>query len=172
MMRYLMLLSPSIKSLSSKLIDPSLIEEKVFQLRQESKTIATLNGSFDLLHAGHLEMIYQASLQADILIVALNTDASIQQYKSPLRPIIPLEYRMQMMAALQWVDYVTWFNETDPCAMLSRIQPDVHVNGAEYGVDCIEAQTLASYGGKLHLVPLVPGLSTSQIIKKIVATCV
>jgi len=163
-----MLLSPSIEAL----IDPALIEEKIAQLRREGKTIATLNGSFDLLHAGHLEIIYQASLQADVLIVALNTDASIQQYKSPLRPIIPLEYRMQMMAALQWVDYVTWFDETDPCALLSRIQPDVHVNGAEYGDNCIEAQTVASYGGKLHLVPLVPGLSTSQIIKKIVATCV
>ena len=168
MMRCSMLLSPSIEAL----IDPALIEEKIAQLRREGKTIATLNGSFDLLHAGHLEIIYQASLQADVLIVALNTDASIQQYKSPLRPIIPLEYRMQMMAALQWVDYVTWFDETDPCALLSRIQPDVHVNGAEYGDNCIEAQTVASYGGKLHLVPLVPGLSTSQIIKKIVATCV
>ena len=166
MMRYFVLPFPH------KRIDPSFIEKKVEQLRQEGKTIATLNGSFDLLHAGHLQIIHEASLQADVLIVALNTDASIQQYKSPLRPIISLEYRLQMMAALEWVSYVTWFEETDPRALLSRIQPDVHVNGAEYGQDCIEAETVASYGGRLHIVPLVQGLSTSQIIKKIVATCV
>jgi rfaE bifunctional protein nucleotidyltransferase chain/domain len=156
----------------NKLIDPSLIEEKMAQLKQEGKTIATLNGSFDLLHAGHLQIIREASLQADVLVVALNTDQSIQQYKSALRPIIPLEYRLEMMAALEWVGYVTWFDETDPRMLLSRIKPDVHVNGAEYGSNCIEAETVASFGGRLHIVPLVPGLSTSQIIKKIVATCV
>lgn len=136
------------------------------------KTIATLNGSFDLMHAGHLEMIYQASLQADVLILALNTDRSIQQYKSPLRPIIPLEFRLRMMAALEMVDYVTWFDETDPRQILSLIKPNVHVNGAEYGENCIEAEVVKSYGGKIHIVSLVPGLSTSQIIKKIVDTCV
>ncbi len=171
-----MLLSPKAKSfkeaIACKRLDPSLIEEKRAFLKARGHTIATLNGSFDLLHAGHLEIIYQASLQADVLIVALNTDASIQRYKSPLRPIIPLESRLQMMAALEMVDYVTWFEETDPCHLLSRIRPDVHVNGMEYGENCIEADTVRSYGGKLHLVSLVPGLSTSQIIKKIVATCV
>ncbi len=77
-----------------------------------------------------------------------------------------------MMAALEMVDYVTWFDETDPRQILSRIKPDVHVNGAEYGENCIEAETVRSYGGKIHIVGLVPGLSTSQIIKKIVQTCV
>ena len=160
------------ESIASKVVDPSHIEAKVMNLRQQGKTIATLNGSFDLLHAGHLEMIYQASCQADILIVALNSDRSIQEYKSPMRPIIPLEYRLRMMAALAMVDYVTWFDETDPRQILSRIRPDVHVNGAEYGENCIEAETVRSCGGRLHIVSLVPGLSTSQIVKKIVETCV
>lgn len=154
-----------------KFIDPEQLSSKVEQIRR-GKTIATLNGSFDLLHAGHLEMIYQASLQADILIVALNTDRSIQQYKSPLRPIIPLQYRLQMVAALEMVDYVTWFDETDPCALLQKIAPDVHVNGAEYGEECIEAETVKSFGGRLHIVSLVPGLSTTKIIQRIKDTCV
>jgi D-glycero-beta-D-manno-heptose 1-phosphate adenylyltransferase len=172
-------MSPSLKSsahfaeaIASKLIAPSQIEEKVAELRRQGKTIATLNGSFDLMHAGHLEMIHQASLQADVLIVALNTDRSIQEYKNPLRPIIPLEYRLRMMAALEMVDYVTWFDETDPRKILSHIRPDVHVNGAEYGANCIEAEVVRSHGGKIHIVSLVPGLSTTQIIKKIVDTCV
>ncbi len=158
--------------MSAKVIKPDELEEKVAELRGRGKTIATLNGSFDLMHAGHLEMIYQASRQADVLILALNTDRSIQQYKSPLRPIIPLEYRLRMMAALEMVDFVTWFDETDPRQILSRIKPDVHVNGAEYGEDCIEAETVRSFGGKIHIVSLIPGLSTSQIIKKVVETCV
>ena len=170
-----MLLSPKAdtfqEAIQVKWIDPLLIEDKISLLRAAGKRIATLNGSFDLMHAGHLEIIYQASLQADILIVALNTDRSIQQYKSPLRPIIPLQDRLQMMAALEMVDYVTWFDETDPRALLSRIRPDVHVNGAEYKENCIEAETVTSCGGRLHLVQLIPGLSTSQIIKKIVAVC-
>lgn len=136
-------------------------------LRAQGKTIATLNGSFDLMHAGHLEIVYQASLQADLLIVALNSDASIKAYKHPDRPIIPLEYRLQMMAALGFVDYVTWFEELDPRALLQKLKPEVHVNGAEYGINCIEAEVIRSYGGKLHIVDLIPGLSTSSILKKI-----
>jgi rfaE bifunctional protein nucleotidyltransferase chain/domain len=102
-----------------------------------------------------------------ILIVALNSDPSIKQYKNPLRPIIPLEYRLQMMSALGFVTYVTWFDETDPRNLLNIIKPDVHVNGAEYGENCIEADIVKSNGGSIHIVKLVPGLSTTQILKKI-----
>lgn len=150
-----------------KVIPPDQLSAKVASLRSEGKTIATLNGSFDLMHAGHLHILYEASKTADILILALNTDRSIQEYKSPDRPIIPLEYRLQMMAAIEYVDYITWFDETDPRRLLSTIQPDIHVNGAEYGENCIEAETVKAHGGRIHIVQLVPGLSTSQILKKI-----
>lgn len=150
-----------------KLIEPGCIEEKAASLRARGLTIATLNGSFDLMHAGHLYMVHQASKQADRLIVALNSDASIQKYKSVERPIIPLEFRLQMMAALEFVDFVTWFEETDPRELLGKIKPDVHVNGAEYGVDCIEGDVVRANGGRLHLVDRIPGLATSSIIEKI-----
>lgn len=154
-----------------KTIHPDSLETFVQQWRSEGKTIATLNGSFDLMHAGHLEIIYEARLQADILLVALNSDASIQKYKSPTRPIIPLNYRLQMMAALDFVDYVTWFEETDPRALLEKIRPNVHVNGAEYGHNCIEADVVKQHGGRIHIVELVPGLSTSRILAKIKSLC-
>lgn len=154
-----------------KWVDPDQIESHVKTLRQEKKTIATLNGSFDLLHAGHLHILFEASKQADILIVALNTDQSIQQYKSVHRPIVPLPFRLQMMAALSFVDYVTSFEETDPRALLEKIKPDVHVNGAEYGHNCIEAETVKKHGGKIHIVEKIPSLSTSAIIQKIRTTC-
>ncbi len=154
-----------------KWIDPSQIQDRSELLKSCGKTIATLNGSFDLLHAGHLHIIYEASLQADVLIVALNSDSSIQKYKSPLRPIVSLEYRLKMMAALAFVDFVTTFDETDPRILLGKIKPSVHVNGAEYGAECIEADVVLQNGGRLHIVDLIPGLSTSTLIKKIVAIC-
>ncbi len=150
-----------------KIIDPNHIVQLAEELRMQGKSIVTLNGSFDLLHAGHLYMIEQASLQGDCLIVALNSDASIKQYKSPTRPLITLKYRMQMMAALEFVDFVTSFEETDPCLFLEKVIPNVHVNGSEYGKDCIEAPIIAKLGARLHIVDLIPGLSTSQIIEKI-----
>lgn len=155
------------KEHTQKVIPRQEVAAKVKQLKSDGYTIATLNGSFDLLHAGHLQIIFEASQTADILIVALNSDASIRKYKNIERPIIPLESRMQMMAALEFVDFVTWFEETDPRAILSDIEPHVHVNGVEYGCQCIEADTVISRGGQVHIVELVPGLSTSSIIKKI-----
>lgn len=151
----------------AKVIEPEFLSSKIEALKKSGKSIVTLNGSFDLMHAGHLQIIYEASLQGDILILALNTDSSIKRYKSPKRPIIPLQYRLQMMAALAFVDYVTWFDETDPRQLLTTIKPDIHVNGSEYGENCIEAETVKSHGGKIHIVQLVPSLSTSEIIRKI-----
>ncbi len=153
--------------LEKKLIEPAELEQTARAIREAKKTIATLNGSFDLLHAGHLYIIHQAKLQCDCLIVALNSDASIQKYKSPKRPIISLQDRLSMMAALEFVDFVTWFEETDPRALLERIRPDVHVNGAEYGAQCIEAPVVLKLGARLHLVERIDALSTSAIIEKI-----
>ncbi len=153
----------------AKVILPENLANQIQLLRAQhpEKKLVTLNGSFDLLHAGHMQIIFEASQVGDILIVALNTDHSIRQYKSPTRPLVTLEYRLQMMAALEFVDYVTWFDETDPRRLLSIIKPDVHVNGAEYGANCIEAETVCSHGGKIHIVQLVPGLSTSALLRKI-----
>lgn len=156
----------------SKIIEPEKIGELVTQLRTEGKTIVTVNGSFDLLHAGHLHQLYEAKGQGDVLICALNSDESIKKYKSKDRPILPLKYRMQMVSALLFVDYVTYFSETDPRALLETIRPDVHANGAEYGEDCIEAETVKKYGGTVHLVSKIEGLSTTELIERISAACV
>jgi rfaE bifunctional protein nucleotidyltransferase chain/domain len=151
----------------AKIIRPENLAEKTAQIRTLGKTIATLNGSFDLLHAGHMYMLYEASKTADVLIVAVNSDESVRAYKSQDRPIISLPYRMEMLTALAFVDYVTWFHETDPRAILNSIRPDVHVNGEEYGEECIEADVVKRNGGRLHLVDRIPGLATSEILKKL-----
>ncbi len=150
-----------------KLITPKKLASFAEDVRKRGKTLATLNGSFDLLHAGHLQIIYEASKQADVLLVALNSDASIKRYKSAQRPIIALRERLQMMAAIGFVTHVTWFEEDDPRNLLEIVQPDVHVNGQDWGANCIEAEVVKKYGGKLHIVSLVAGLSTSKIMDKI-----
>lgn len=150
-----------------KWIPPKELESKVRDLRKNGKTIATLNGSFDLLHAGHLHIIYEASQLADVLIVALNSDSSIHHYKGKHLPIVPLVYRLEMLSAIGFVSYVTWFDELDPCSLLDEIKPDVHVNGIEYGENCIEAEVVKRNGGILHLTERLSGLATSDLIKKI-----
>lgn len=151
-----------------KVLSREALPGKVAELRAAGKSIATLNGSFDLLHAGHLHILFEAAKQADVLIVALNSDRSIQTYKDPSRPIISLPHRLQLIAALEGVSFVTNFDETDPRALLEIIKPDIHVNGAEYGTDCLESETVVKHGGRIHLVNRVPSLSTSAIIEKII----
>lgn len=150
-----------------KIISKEDLSNKIRELKQSGQTIATTNGAFDLLHPGHLQIIYEASRQADLLIVALNSDLSIQKYKDMSRPIIPLQYRLEMVSALEFVSFVTWFDETNPIALLEIIQPHVHINGREYGENCIEADIVKKYGGRIHIVDIVPGISTSKIIDKI-----
>jgi rfaE bifunctional protein nucleotidyltransferase chain/domain len=163
---------PSWKAYTATKIYPSDVLARLLSDRTKAgQTVATLNGSFDIMHAGHLYIIYEASKTADILVVALNTDASIKRHKGPLRPIIPLEHRMEMMAAISVVDFVTWFDEDDPRDVLRLLRPTVHVNGTEYGPNCIEAEVVRECGGTLHLVDRIPGLQTSRILSTIRNVC-
>lgn len=157
--------------LERKFIEPDALKGFSQKIKEQGKTFVTINGSFDLIHPGHVDMLYQASQQGEILLVLLNSDASIKSYKNPNRPYNPLNVRLILMAALEMVDYVSWFDETDPRAVLNKVAPHVHVNGAEYGENCIEAQTVRENGGRLHIVPLVAGFSSSRLIAKIREIC-
>jgi D-beta-D-heptose 7-phosphate kinase/D-beta-D-heptose 1-phosphate adenosyltransferase len=137
------------------------------RLRSKGRKIVTINGSFDVLHAGHLYILNEAAKCGDVLIVGLNSDKSVRGYKGPSRPIIPEDARADMLLALRVVDYVHIFDEADPIAFLREVQPDVHANGAEYGENCIEAETVKLHGGRIHIVPRIPGLSTSGLLDAI-----
>lgn len=150
-----------------KVLLPDALKMAISSIRSDGRTVVTINGSFDLLHAGHLHILFEASQEADCLIVALNSDASIQTNKGPSRPLIPLINRLQMVAALEFVDYVTSFEESDPRELLSVIRPNVHVNGEEYGSHCVEAGVVEQHGGRIHLVSRIQGFSTSQLIEEI-----
>ena len=136
-------------------------------LRARGKRIVTVNGTFDVLHAGHLHILKEAKQQGDVLVVGLNSDASVRANKGPKRPVVPQAQRADMLLALRYVDYVHIFDEPVPMAFIAAVRPDVHVNGAEYGEDCVESGVVREIGARLHLVPRIDGLSTSGLIERL-----
>jgi len=136
------------------------------RLRTLGKRIVTVNGTFDVLHAGHLHILKEAKAQGDVLVVGLNSDASVRANKGPKRPVVPQALRADMLLALRYVDHVHIFDEPVPMAFIAAVRPDVHVNGAEYGEDCVEAGVVREVGARLHLVPRIEGLSTSGLIER------
>lgn len=158
--------SSVLEKLERKLIQPRDLARWAEALRLAGKSIATVNGCFDLLHPGHLHILWESSCQADVLLVALNIDQTIAQNKGPTRPIHCLADRRLLMAAIEWVDFVTYFEEATPVEFLKQVRPDVHINGAEYGRECVEAKALREFGGRLHLVESIVGYSTSKALRK------
>ncbi|AJF61470.1 hypothetical protein QT06_C0001G0630 [archaeon GW2011_AR15] len=148
-----------------KIVDSKKLVEISIKLKSTGKRIVTLNGTFDILHEGHDYIVSEAKKQGDVLIIAVNSDSSVRQNKGNDRPLNNELSRQKMMANYMEVDYVTVFNETTPVRLLEKIRPDVHVNGSEYGKDCVEASTIKKHGGSIHIVKLLPGLSSTRIIK-------
>ena len=153
--------------MNPKIVNEEKLKELVEKLKKKNKKIVTTNGVFDILHIGHVKYLEEAKAQGDILIVGLNSDASVKMNKGPKRPINSEESRAAVLAALQCVDYVTIFNEKDPRELLEIIQPAVHANCEEYGEDCIEAPVVRKYGGKIYLIKKYKDFSTTKLIEKI-----
>jgi D-beta-D-heptose 7-phosphate kinase / D-beta-D-heptose 1-phosphate adenosyltransferase len=151
----------------SRLLERASLARLSDRLKAQGRVVVTLNGSFDLLHSGHVHIIEEARRQGDVLIVGLNSDASVRHYKGPGRPIVPELERARMLLALRAVDYVHIFDEPVPMAFLEEVKPHVHVNGSEYGPQCVEAPTVASYGGRVHVVERIDGVSTSNILARV-----
>jgi len=137
-------------------------------LKKQHKKVVTFNGSFDVLHSGHIGSIREAKNQGDALIILLNSDRSVKNYKGPLRPIMPQAERAELLTALEDVDYVTIFDEINPIKILGKIKPDVHCNGSDWGRNCVEREIVEKDGGRLHILKWKKGKSTSLIIEKIV----
>ena len=140
-------------------------------LKSHGKRIVTTNGAFDILHIGHVRALQQAKSFGDVLIVGVNADSSVKQYKSDKRPVIAEQDRAEMLAALACVDYVTIFTETDPRDFLELVKPHTHVKSGDYDAEkMIETPTVRKSGGEVKIVPLVAGKSTTMIINKICET--
>ncbi|MGH7931330.1 MAG: adenylyltransferase/cytidyltransferase family protein [Candidatus Binatia bacterium] len=156
-----------------KILTTEEARHKADQLREEGKRLVTMNGSFDLLHAGHLDFLEEARQQGDILFVGVNSDQSVRGGKGSTRPIIPEMERMALLAALECVDYVVKVNgeySKEPIqTLLPAIRPHVHANGEDYGAPetWIEWPTMQQYGTQAYMVKRRPNLATSDIIDKI-----
>lgn len=148
-----------------KIIEKGIIGNLAKQLKESEKKIVTINGTFDILHIGHEKILKEAKEQGDVLIVGVNSDLSVKENKGEKRPINNEKSRAKMLANFDFVDYVVVFNEKTPIEVLDEIKPNIHVNGSEYGEECIEAETVKKNGGKIHVVKLVEGHSTTKIIE-------
>jgi rfaE bifunctional protein nucleotidyltransferase chain/domain len=133
--------------------------------RWEGRSVAFTNGVFDILHAGHVKVLEKAKAQGDLLIVGVNTDASVRLLeKAPGRPINKWRDRAEVVAALACVDAVVGFSESTPERLMSRLKPDVHVKGGDYKpADLPEAK----HAGRVAIVPLKKGYSTTGLIKRL-----
>ena len=150
----------------------SLLEKRALW-RGEEKTVVWTNGCFDLVHTGHVRSLTAAKRLGDILVVGLNSDRSVRAIKGPSRPLIPQHERAELLAALACVDAVITFDEHTPEAALARFRPDVHCKGADYappqGKPIPERVIVESYGGRLEFLPLLTGISTTELVRRIQA---
>ncbi len=151
-----------------KIHDRESLEKALRRWRLTSKTIAFTNGCFDILHIGHISSLQQAASEADVLIVALNSDASTRGLKGPDRPVNQELARLQVMASLEMVDAVILFDEPTPLSLINFIKPDVLVKGGDYTIDqIVGAKEVIENGGRVVINPIVAGYSTTGIIASI-----
>lgn len=145
--------------------------------RAQGLRLVLTNGVFDLIHAGHVGYLQRARALGDLLVVALNSDASTRAIKGPLRPIVPQADRAALLAALRSVDHVTIFDKPTAEAVVAALRPEVYVKGGDYGTGPAgapdlsrlpEARVVADYGGQVALLPYAEGRSTSELIARIV----
>jgi D-glycero-beta-D-manno-heptose 1-phosphate adenylyltransferase len=131
-------------------------------------TVVFTNGVFDLLHPGHIDVLHGARAQGDALIVGVNSDASVQRLKGPTRPIRRTDERAYVLAGLEAVDVVVVFDDDTPLALVQALQPDVIVKGGDYAPESIVgADVVTARGGKVVVIPLTAGQSTTSIIEKL-----
>ena len=155
-------------SLKERIFTTDEIKKEVKRLRLKSKTIAFTNGVFDILHEGHITVLARAASFADVLIVGVNSDASVKKLKGDSRPVNNENSRALIIASLIMVDAVIIFNEETPAGLIKIIQPDVLVKGGDYTIETIVgANEVLANGGRVEVIPLKEGFSTTSIIGKI-----
>jgi len=138
------------------------------QARQNGKSVVFTNGCFDILHRGHVHVLRQAKAAGDLLIVALNSDRSVKEIKGAKRPVLPETDRIELIGAMEMVDYVIIFDESDPYKLIAAIKPNVLAKGGDWSADkIIGADVVERAGGRIVVIPYLQGFSTSEIIERI-----
>lgn len=154
---------------SNKVLDPAPLAKLVGDRKKSGNTIVFTNGCFDILHMGHTSFLQQARQLGDFLIVGLNSDDSVRRLKGPHRPVVPLRERAAILSSLAGVDYITSFEEDTPLNLINTLKPDILVKGDDYKKnEVVGREIVESYGGRVELIKLVKGVSTTSIIERIV----
>jgi len=157
----------SVSSIPSKIYSLSDLEQEIKRWRLKNKRIVFTNGVFDILHEGHIASLSQAAGYAEILIVGLNSDASVKRLKGSSRPVNNENARALILASMVMVDAVTIFEEDTPLELIKKILPDVLVKGGDYTIEQIAgAKEVIANGGEVILADIVEGISTTKIIEK------
>ncbi|MBU3958627.1 MAG: D-glycero-beta-D-manno-heptose 1-phosphate adenylyltransferase [Candidatus Omnitrophica bacterium] len=155
-------------ALETKIKQAKELKKIISGLKSRGKKIVFTNGCFDLLHYGHVKYLESARSKGDILVVAVNSDASVRRIKGRRRPIVSQKHRLKVVAALASVDYVVAFREDTPFKTIKLLQPDILIKGADWNKkDISGAGFVLSYAGSVRTIPLVKGSSTTNLIKKI-----
>lgn len=156
------------RGLPGRVLSQAETSEFVRQQRADGRTVVFTNGVFDILHPGHVRYLQDARALGDLLIVGLNADASVRRNKGPDRPINSEAERAEILAALACVDAVVIFEEDTPAAIVRLVQPDILVKGADWPADQIVGRdTVEARGGKVVLMPVEPGHSTTAIVERV-----
>ncbi|MBN2410983.1 D-glycero-beta-D-manno-heptose 1-phosphate adenylyltransferase [candidate division KSB1 bacterium] len=161
----------SMRMQAEKHVNIDQLRDIVTQEKVSGRKIIWTNGCYDILHAGHVIYLEKAKSLGDVLIVGLNSDASVQKNKGPLRPVIDENQRAKLISALSCVDYVVVFDDVSPLNMINELRPDIYVKGGDYDIDTInqeERRLVESYGGDIALLPGVEGMSTTEMINRII----
>jgi D-beta-D-heptose 7-phosphate kinase/D-beta-D-heptose 1-phosphate adenosyltransferase len=138
------------------------------QAKAGGRIVVFTNGCFDIVHRGHLHLLRKAKALGDLLIVAVNSDSSIKQIKGSQRPVICETGRLELIAALEMVDYVTLFDELDPSSVIEAIGPDILAKGGDWSPDkVVGAEIVQRSGGKVAVIPYLKGFSTTEIIERV-----
>jgi D-beta-D-heptose 7-phosphate kinase/D-beta-D-heptose 1-phosphate adenosyltransferase len=157
--------------MNEKILTPDEAHAMRERLRAEGRRLVFTNGCFDILHVGHVRYLQDARALGDALLVAINSDASVRALKGASRPVSNEAERAEMLAALAAVSYVTVFDALSPRALIARLLPDILVKGGDYGVDEIHGrEEVEAAGGRVLALPLVEGVSTTDIIERIKQT--
>ncbi len=139
------------------------------QWRRAGRKVVFTNGCYDILHPGHIRLLESARSLGDVLILALNTDASVQRLKGPTRPLIPENERAELAAALEAVDAVTFFDEDTPRELIAAVLPDILIKGADWAHFIAGREEVEAAGGQVLALPLEPGYSTTGILEEVLA---
>ncbi len=153
---------------SEKVVPRGSIRATLAADRRSGRTVVFTNGCYDLLHAGHLHLLEAAAVLGDVLVVGINTDASVRRLKGPARPILAFEERARLLGGLSVVDWVVGFEEDTPEALIREVVPDVLVKGGDWTPDRIVGRDFVEgRGGRVVSIPLEPGSSTTELVARI-----